>query len=159
MSNNTQLLLDGFHTVYIVCLTLAVLFLVITIVLFFLFGIRNVIVELSGKERRQAIEQMASGQPVVKSRIGIGNSGRIGTGSSGKIRSGPTTSGRLGKNKQRDTDLLLTSRIPKVQQAAQPQPAAQPAPRAQRAPAGTMPLSNEFTVTRDIVVVHTQETI
>ena len=50
--------IDTLHTIYIVCMTAAIIMLVISVVLFFLFDIRHIIGRLLGFTEKKAIKEM-----------------------------------------------------------------------------------------------------
>lgn len=167
MNANVESLMSAFHIAYVTCLVLAIICLVATVAIFFSFRIRTVIAELSGRAEREAIERMGNEESTQVKR-------RVGAGLSGKIGSGRMTSGSIGgkRNKQRESGLTLTDRIQvpkssetnlldgKDSQAVQltRQGMSNELPRS-----GTIKkvqsTSNEFTVTKDVVITHTQETI
>lgn len=164
MNTNVAALMSAFHTAYIICLTLTIVFLVTTIALFFVLRIRDVIIELSGRARKQAIEEMSADQEIQDGK-------RIGIGLSGGIGSGRTTSGGIGKKQwsRGNSGMMLTDRIQVIQDSPATMPQGPSAENPQQLHAETFKrsavvqsapnLSNEFTVIQDVVVIHTQETI
>ena len=50
--------IETLHTIYIVCMTAAIIMLVISIVLFFLFDIRHIIGRMLGFSEKKAIKEM-----------------------------------------------------------------------------------------------------
>ncbi|MBQ8982081.1 MAG: hypothetical protein IJ079_00710 [Lachnospiraceae bacterium] len=51
-------LIATYHNLFLICLVLAIVFLILSIALFFLFDIRNVIAVLSGQAEKKAIKKM-----------------------------------------------------------------------------------------------------
>ncbi len=165
MNTTTEALMRGFHVAFVICMLLTIVFLAIAIALFFLLKIRNVIRELSGRAQRDAMAEMG------KEGASRGGGPRIGIGLSGKVGSGRTTSGPLGRkgHRREGSGMTLTDRIQKPAPAPATAPMIDetaplvqepvPTPPDKQAASRSPKQSNGFTVTRDIIVIHTQETI
>jgi|GEM_PF-2509651 len=59
MNNNAGQMISFYHTGFIICLIAAITLLVISVILFFVFDIRNVWLVRSGKAARKSIQEMS----------------------------------------------------------------------------------------------------
>ena len=170
-----------FHTVFLVCLALFILFLIIDIFLFIRLDIMGVIGFLTGKTEKKTVEQMMSGE--------YGNSAALTGKTKGKkkkknkkakdTRPKPkstimTPSGQLKMPDSDDvmlptgsdiTDVLAgadqakTAEQTPVSYTAPPQPpTAPPVPPEPAQPAG-QGYGHRFVVEKEIILIHTEERI
>ncbi len=130
--SSTALLLRVFTIVFYAALVLAIVFLVLTVLLFFLLKIRDVRAELSGKTRDRVIQAMGQQQTAPGAPVGSGLSGSL------------PTSG-----------MMLTDQLP-VSSSSRRTTAAMSA-------AGSQGLrktgTTGFTIQKEILLIHTQESI
>lgn len=138
-----------FQTLYSVFLVLALLFLVVTVVLFFAFRIPAIAAELSGKTRKAELAKMSQEREKEPPRRrgltgGLNTSGQL---SDGMIMTGNLTVSAPPENAT--TTLRAASLQPEA--SAQARPTGETARRKDRAA--------RFTVRKDVMVIHTKETI
>ena len=90
--------LDTLHTIYIVTLTAAIIMLVVTIVLFFVFDIRNVFARIFGFAEKKEIKQMeqnSSSTSQLNKKYGKKMKNKIFT-DTGSLKNNATPAGRMG---------------------------------------------------------------
>lgn len=130
--SSTALLLRVFTIVFYAALVLAIVFLILTVLLFFLLKIRDVRAELSGKTRDRVIQTMGQQQTAPGAPVGSGLSGSLSTGG-----------------------MMLTDQLP-VSSSSHRMTATASA-------AGSQGLrktgATGFTIQKEILLIHTQESI
>ena len=155
MSESVEVLLFASYT----CLAFTLIFLIMSVILFFKFKIRDAVYELSGKAKNVSTQKMQSGYSTTGSlrSSGLTNSGAIAS-------SGPSTSDDL------NGSLIMTDRL---KSAAQKSAAPNTRQEQKGKRSGTISTQKNsgqtakaknnayvsFKLTKDILVIHTDERI
>lgn len=148
-----------FNYLSLICLAFSLVFIVVSVILFFKFKIRDAIYELSGKARVASTQKMQSGYSVTGS-----------LRSSGLTGSGALSSSETSKSDDLNGSLMMTDRLKSKTQKTSPANTRQEQKSrrsgAINAPKGagqTAKSKNSayggFKLTKDIIVVHTDERI
>ncbi len=138
-----------------VCIGLAVLFLVLTVVLFFRFNIRGTIANRSGRARKKTIEQMREANE---------RTGRLKY--AGKVAMGEYTPMSLGDGKTDETQGSRDGRpaMEETMPLEPPQAAGSPKGSLPGSPKGSLsgrkkkkPYAGKFVITKEVLLIHTDE--
>lgn len=160
--------IETLHTIYIATMTAGIIMLVITVVLFFLFDIRHVIGKMFGFAERKEIKKLSdntafTGQ--LNSKYGQSMKGKVFT-DTGSLKKKQTPAEMLGLTEpqayaaeQTDTGAAATDVLshaqPSDDQTTLLGTRGRPLSPGALAPAGNL----QFTITRQIVMTHTNESI
>ena len=148
-----QNMLSILNNAYVICLVLAISFLVLSVVLFFILHIRDVANELSGKARKAATRKMEENYSV--------------TGSLRQTESSPEIKGLSEKLSYTSGGLFLTGNLKK--QTDNKDSTDNFTTTLNKKPPSTKlkdnssekskSSNNVFKITKDVVIIHTQEKI
>ena len=147
-----------YHTLFYVCLALMIIFIICAVLFFFLFDIRRIIAYMFGFSEKEAAQKME------KANVG----GRTGGLKSGRIDMEYTTSNldKYAPNGEVENLNIGSEETSKLapsmpaNQAKEPAQVSKEILQPTMAPAGpVLPIGFHFTITENIMVIHTNELI
>ncbi|MGM9617013.1 hypothetical protein [Butyricicoccus sp.] len=142
------------------CFALAVIFLILTITLFFRMRIRNIIYELSGKAKTESTQKMKEGYAVTGT---LRNSGEVGIPTENHTKDNDQSQGLINTDqlngKKRSTSQKLRKQPNQPAPSGADETSVLRNPNMGASPQSAAGMGGNFVIKKDVMLIHTEERI